>query len=171
MPSAEFCPSIRPPYDSRSSLANGQTSPGNAHLPWRLCPPHLRPYLPYSYWTLKILAFLSGMAASMRFLFVEPAFCLRLPSDSALRPTPLPSGQQFPLPGTPMKKADARSAFFGKMSGEFFVYCYGSGTSAIQAGQAGRGSFMFHLGYHLVRQTCLIVRLWTEKSMKRMLIW
>jgi hypothetical protein len=35
----------------------------------------------------------------MRFLFVRPALCLRLPSDSALRRTPLPSGYQFPLPG------------------------------------------------------------------------
>jgi len=28
----------------------------------------------------------------MRFLFVEPGFCLRLPSDSTSRWTPLPSG-------------------------------------------------------------------------------
>uniref|UniRef100_A0A7V6A5D4 Uncharacterized protein n=1 Tax=Desulfobacca acetoxidans TaxID=60893 RepID=A0A7V6A5D4_9BACT len=28
----------------------------------------------------------------MRFLIVRPALCLRLPSDSALRWTPLPSG-------------------------------------------------------------------------------
>jgi hypothetical protein len=31
-------------------------------------------------------------AASIRFLFVRPAFCLRLPSDSASRRTPLPFG-------------------------------------------------------------------------------
>jgi hypothetical protein len=35
----------------------------------------------------------------MRFLFVRPAFCLRLPSDSVSRQTPLPSGYQFPLSG------------------------------------------------------------------------
>lgn len=43
--------------------AGRQTSPGNAHPPSRLCPPHLRPYFPYRYRTLKILAFSSSTAA------------------------------------------------------------------------------------------------------------
>ena len=50
-------------------------------------------------WTLKIFACSFVMAASMRFLFVRPTFCLRLPSDPTSRRTPLPSGEQFPLPG------------------------------------------------------------------------
>ena len=64
MPSADFCPSIPPPLDDDSSSAERQISPGNAHSLSRLCPPHIRPCLPYRYWTLKICAFSSGMAAS-----------------------------------------------------------------------------------------------------------
>ncbi len=45
-------------------MADRQISPGNAHLPSRLCPPHLRPCLPYSYGTLNLFAFSSDMAAS-----------------------------------------------------------------------------------------------------------
>lgn len=41
-----------------------QTSPGNAHSPPRLCPPHLRPIIPVRYRTLKIVAFSSIMNAS-----------------------------------------------------------------------------------------------------------
>ncbi len=40
-------------------MATGQISPGNAHSPSHLCPPHLRPHLPYRYRTLKSLAFSS----------------------------------------------------------------------------------------------------------------
>jgi len=36
---------------------------------------------------------------SMRFLFVRPELCLRLPSDFTSRWTPLPSAVTFPLPG------------------------------------------------------------------------
>ena len=36
----------------------------------------------------------------MRFLFVGPRLCLRLPSDSASRRTPLPSGYRFPPSGS-----------------------------------------------------------------------
>jgi hypothetical protein len=53
-------------------------------------PPHLRTSFPYGYWTLNLLAFSSSLHASMRFLFVEPAFCPQLPSDSTSRWTPLP---------------------------------------------------------------------------------
>ena len=45
-------------------MANAQISPGNAHPPSPLCPPHLRPRLPDRYWTLKILDFSSGATAS-----------------------------------------------------------------------------------------------------------
>jgi hypothetical protein len=69
--------------------ADEQTSPVNEHLLSRLSLPQLHPRLPCSYWTLKIIAFLSRVAISMRFLFVRQAFCLRLPSDSASRPTPM----------------------------------------------------------------------------------
>jgi len=64
-------------------MACPQVSPGIAHLPSRLCPSHLQPHFPYRFWTLKILASLSSVIASMRFLFVEPAFCLGF-----LHPTP-----------------------------------------------------------------------------------
>jgi len=45
-------------------MAGRQISPGNAHPPSRLCPPHLRPRFPCSYWTLKIFAFSSSAGAS-----------------------------------------------------------------------------------------------------------
>ena len=45
-------------------MAEQRTSPGNAHEPSRLCPPHLRPCLPVTYRALKITAFSPGMAAS-----------------------------------------------------------------------------------------------------------
>jgi len=38
-------------------------------------------------------------AASIRFLFVKPALCLQLPSDSASRRTPLLFGYTLPLAG------------------------------------------------------------------------
>ena len=45
-------------------LACPQVSPGNAHLPSRLCPPHLRNRLLFRYWTLEIVASSSGGCAS-----------------------------------------------------------------------------------------------------------
>ena len=66
-------------------MAHTQVSPGMTPLPSRLCPSHLRPRLPYRVWTLTIFAVSSDALASMRFLFVEPAFCLRLPSSSPSR--------------------------------------------------------------------------------------
>ena len=68
MPSADFCRSIRPPLDDRSPQASRQISPGNAHSPSRLCPPHLHDDLPYRYRTLKVLAFSSDRHA----LYVVP---------------------------------------------------------------------------------------------------
>ncbi len=64
MPSADFYQLIPPPLDDSSTEANWQTSPGNAHPPSRLCPPHIRPCFPYRYWTLKICAFSSSTSAS-----------------------------------------------------------------------------------------------------------
>src|SRR6267142_2725702 len=45
-------------------MAKLQTSPGNAHPPSRLCPPHIRTSFPYRYWTLKIIASSSSLHAS-----------------------------------------------------------------------------------------------------------
>src|SRR6266446_9080589 len=45
-------------------MAKLQISPGNAHPPSRLCPPHLRTSFPYRYRTLKILASSSSLHAS-----------------------------------------------------------------------------------------------------------
>src|SRR6267378_556935 len=45
-------------------MAKLQTSPGNAHSPSRLCPPHIRTSFPYRYWTLKIIASSSSLHAS-----------------------------------------------------------------------------------------------------------
>src|SRR5512139_1486685 len=64
-------------------MAGRQISPGNAHPPSRLCPPHIRPCLPYRYWTLKIFAFSSGMNASyaipVRQASALPAASFRFP--------------------------------------------------------------------------------------------
>jgi hypothetical protein len=64
MPSADFCCSFLSPFDDSSTQAEQQISPGIAHSPSRLCPPHLRQSLPCRYWTLKIFAFSSSFAAS-----------------------------------------------------------------------------------------------------------
>src|SRR5258708_27867279 len=45
-------------------MAKLQISPGNAHPPSRLCPPHLRPSFTYRYRTLKSFAFSSSLHAS-----------------------------------------------------------------------------------------------------------
>src|SRR6266404_3066613 len=45
-------------------MAKLQISPGNAHPPSRLCPPHIRTSFPYRYRTLKILASSSSLHAS-----------------------------------------------------------------------------------------------------------
>ena len=52
------------PPDAPAAKADWQISPGNAHPPSRLCPPHLRPRFPHRYRTLKIFAFSSSMGAS-----------------------------------------------------------------------------------------------------------
>ena len=64
-----LCPQLTSVHPSRhlsmplALTADRQTSPGNAHPPSRLCPPHLRLCFPYRYRTLKILAFSSSTAA------------------------------------------------------------------------------------------------------------
>jgi len=45
-------------------MADGQTSPGNAHPPSRLCLPYIHGKTPGKYWTLKIIAFSSSLHAS-----------------------------------------------------------------------------------------------------------
>jgi len=100
MPSADFCNFFPPP------LGHGCS--------WQSCRPprvlrtHLHAYARRIY----VQAFRTGIGLwryspphpactpRMRFLFVEPALCLRLPSDSTSRWTPLPSGLRFPLSGS-----------------------------------------------------------------------
>ena len=55
-------------------------------------------YLPYLlihllevFWILTCIAVLSSCTSLIWFLFVKPRFCIRLPSDSASRQTPLSS--------------------------------------------------------------------------------
>lgn len=64
MPSADFCRFIASPLDDTSPEANRQISPGIAHSPSRLCPPHIRHDFPCRYWTLKKIAFSSSPDAS-----------------------------------------------------------------------------------------------------------
>ena len=55
---------VKPDARQASPRASSKTSPGIAHSPFRLCPPHLRQDFACRYQTLKILAFSSGLAAS-----------------------------------------------------------------------------------------------------------
>ncbi len=68
----------------------GQISPGIAHPLSRLCASDLRRRVPYTYRALQISACSPRNAASIRFLFVAPALCLRLPSDAQSPGPPLP---------------------------------------------------------------------------------
>src|SRR5882724_6505756 len=100
-------------------MAKLQTSPGNAHSPSRLCPPHLRTSFPYRYWTLKILASSSSLHASYAISVRQTSVCLRLPSDSTSRWTPFRPANDSPcrvrrrlslpsecaLPGAPKQTA------------------------------------------------------------------
>ena len=90
MASADFWRSFPTPLDVSSTQADRQISPGMTHSPSRLCLSDLRRSLPCKNWALHLLACLPRCAASFRFLFVRPAFCLQLPSDSTSRWTPLP---------------------------------------------------------------------------------
>ena len=52
--------------------------------------PNLLKMVSCSYWALTCLAILPPLSACMRFLFVRPEICRRLPSDSPSPGTPLP---------------------------------------------------------------------------------
>ena len=65
--------------------AECQTSPGIAQPPSRLCLLHLFRPIPYRYRTLSMFALLSHAMPPVQLLFVRPAFCLQLPSDSTSR--------------------------------------------------------------------------------------
>jgi hypothetical protein len=117
MTSADFCNRIREPLDPRSLTARLQISPGISHLLSRLCASDIRHRVPYMYRASHFLACSPHDAASIRFLFVAPALCFRLPSDSRSPEKPLPSANTCPcrlcrgltpprrcaLPGAPKK--------------------------------------------------------------------
>src|SRR6059036_3799837 len=101
-------------------MAKLQISPGNAHPPLRLCPPHIRTSFPYRYWTLKICASSSSLhasyAISVRRASVLPAasFRFQLALDTlAVRLTVPPVGSvgdfhsqvSAALPGARRKRA------------------------------------------------------------------
>jgi hypothetical protein len=96
MASADFCNRIREPCDPRSLTARLQISPGIAHSPSRLYASDIRHRVPYMYRALHLYACSPHGAASIRFLFVAPAFCFRLPSDSRSPEKPLPSANTCP---------------------------------------------------------------------------
>lgn len=56
----------------------------------------IRHSIPCKYWALTICAVLPRYAASICFLFVRPAVCLGLPSDSQSPATPLPLANTSP---------------------------------------------------------------------------
>src|ERR1700746_3191917 len=89
VPSADFWRFFPASLNAGSTMANRQISPGIAHSPSRLCLSDLRRSVPCKNWALHLLACFPRCSASIRFLFVRPAFCLQLPSDSASRRTPL----------------------------------------------------------------------------------
>ena len=69
------------------------------HTPRMIDPRRVRPFvtgirrsLPCKYRALQILACSPRCTASIRFLYVRPALCLQLPSDSQSPATPLPFG-------------------------------------------------------------------------------
>ena len=92
MASADFWRFFLTPLDVSSPQANRQISPGITHSPSRLCWSDLRRSLPCKNRASQRFAGSPRCPASIRFLFVKPAFCLPLPPDSASRPTPLPFG-------------------------------------------------------------------------------
>jgi hypothetical protein len=92
MASADFCIALLSTFRCSLLMAAMQISPGMTHSPSRLCPSDLRRSVPCKNWALHLLACSPRCAASIRFLFVGPALCLQLPSDSISRWTPLPFG-------------------------------------------------------------------------------
>src|SRR5882724_2614009 len=96
MASADFCNRLRKPFDPRSLAARRQISPGIAHPPSRLCASDLRHRVPDTFRASHFFACSPRGAASIRFLFVAPALCFRLPSDLESPQEPLPSANTSP---------------------------------------------------------------------------
>src|SRR5205807_7152038 len=96
MPSADFCQSIPTSLDAGSPAADRQISPGIAHAPSRLCLSDLRRAVPCKYRALHLLACSPQCVALIRFLFVRPALCFRLPPDPQSPREPLPSANPSP---------------------------------------------------------------------------
>jgi hypothetical protein len=114
---------------SHSRRTTWQIFPGIAHPFSRLCLSDLRHSVPCKNRALRLLARLPRHAASIRFLFVRPALCLRFPPDPASRPAPCRSANTSPcracrglvppsecaLPGAPVKRPP--------IGGRFNVFC------------------------------------------------
>src|SRR5258706_1681319 len=66
--------------------------PGYCALTFTLMPAAYTPKLSVQVLDFEDICLLIQLARLMRFLFVGPALCLRLPSDPTSRWTPLPSG-------------------------------------------------------------------------------
>ena len=96
MASADFWCPLATPLDVASSRAEHQISPGMTHPPSRVCLSDLRRIVPCMYRALHFFACSPRCSASIRFLFVRPALCLRLPPDSQSPATPLPSANTSP---------------------------------------------------------------------------
>ena len=94
--SADFWRRLQRPLGPRSTAARRQISPGIAHSPSRLCLSDLRHRVPDTFRALHLLACSPRGAASIRFLFVAPALCFRLPSDLGSPQEPLPSANTSP---------------------------------------------------------------------------
>ena len=99
MASADFCFLISRPLD-RNSQRQGNRSPRAMHT---LFPAYARRIYVTSFRVStglrRSLPPCPLMPPRIQFLFVRPAFCLRLPSDSTSRQTPLSFDYHFPLPG------------------------------------------------------------------------
>ena len=74
----------------RARLLAGAYWPTAMHTPSRLCLSDIRHRVPCKYRASTFCAASPRDAASIRFLFVRPALCLQLPSDSQSPATPLP---------------------------------------------------------------------------------
>jgi len=96
MPSADFYRPLTSPLDAASSayLFASQIgrSPRVMRSPFTLMTVASTSTLSGSVWGFNDIGRLTQRVRLIRFLFVGPALCLRLPSDSSSRWTPLPSG-------------------------------------------------------------------------------
>jgi hypothetical protein len=77
-------------------MAAVQISPGMTHPPSRLCPSDLRRVVPCKYWIWPFSLPRPNASPHIRFLFVRPALCLGLPSDSQSPAKPLPLANTSP---------------------------------------------------------------------------